>query len=326
MTPRLVGKGHVKFTSVACGAGHTLALTANGRVFSFGRGAFGALGHGDRLNCDVPRLVDALWGVGVTQIAAGDNHSASLSASGRVYTWGRGKYGALGHRDVDNRSRPTPVQALDDAGVRCEQIACGGDHTLAIAGGGSGVILAWGRGSSGPAGTGATADVLTPTIIDRALLGDEKVFQISAGSKHSVAVTEGGCVYTWGARTQGQLGHELGDAGTSEHGVWKLSTGGGAAVSAVAKVAGLPAGRDVLYAVAAGDHTFAAVAPGKGAATTRGRMPWSGPHGWSLRAIEFPPILELAESITALDPEVDADECHRIVPELIRAVEDVWDR
>ena len=324
MMPRLVGSGHVKFTSVACGAGHTLALTANGRVFSFGRGAFGALGHGDRLNCDVPRLVDALWGVGVTQIAAGDNHSASLSASGRVYTWGRGKYGALGHRDVDNRSRPTPVQALDDAGVRCEQIACGGDHTLAIAGGGSGVILAWGRGSSGPAGTGATADVLTPTIIDRALLGNEKVFQISAGSKHSVAVTEGGCVYTWGARTQGQLGHELGDAGTSEHGVWKLSTGGGAAVSAVAKVAGLPAGRDVLYAVAAGDHTFAAVAPGKGAATTRGRMPWSGAHGWSLRAIELPPILELAESITALDPEVDADECHRIVPELIRAVEDVF--
>ena len=33
MMPRLVGSGHVKFTSVACGAGHTLALTANGRVF-----------------------------------------------------------------------------------------------------------------------------------------------------------------------------------------------------------------------------------------------------------------------------------------------------
>ena len=234
MMPRLVGSGHVKFTSVACGAGHTLALTANGRVFSFGRGAFGALGHGDRLNCDVPRLVDALWGVGVAQIAAGDNHSASLSASGRVYTWGRGKYGALGHRDVDNRSRPTPVQALDDAGVRCEQIACGGDHTLAIAGGGSGVLLAWGRGSSGPAGTGATADVLTPTIIDRALLGDESFPNIRGkqalrGGDRRWMRLHLGREDTGTARTRARRCGNLG------HGVWKLSTGGGAAVSAVAK-------------------------------------------------------------------------------------------
>ena len=319
-----VASAEVRFTSVACGAGHTLALTANGCVVSFGRGAFGALGHGDRLNRDVPRVVDALWSVGVTQIGAGDNHSVALSASGRVYTWGRGKYGALGHADVENCSKPTLIRALEHAGVRCEHIACGGDHTLAIST--SGAVLAWGRGSVGPAGSGATADVLTPAIVDRALLGDENVFQVSAGSGHSVAVTEGGCVYTWGSRTQGQLGHELGDGGSDgEHGVWKLSSGGGAAVSAVAKVAGLPPGRDVLYAVAAGDHTFAAVAPGKGAGATRGHdAAWFGSHGSSLRAIELPPILELAESIAALDPEADADECHRIVPELLRAVEDVF--
>ena len=60
MMPRLVGSGHVKFTSVACGAGHTLALTANGPLFSFGRGAFGALGHGDRLIATFPD-----WGCAV---------------------------------------------------------------------------------------------------------------------------------------------------------------------------------------------------------------------------------------------------------------------
>ena len=214
-------------------------------------------------------------------------------------------------------------RALDDAGVRCEQIACGGDHTLAIAGGGSGVLLAWGRGSSGPAGTGATTDVLTPTIIDRALLGDEKVFQISAGSKHSVAVTEGGCVYTWGARTQGQLGH-----GSAMQGNLGARSGNSRRVGARLS---LPSRKSRVFPP---DATFCTPSQLE---TTRLRL-WRLAKGQPRRVAErrglvltdghsepsTSSILELAESITALDPEVDADECHRIVPELIRAVEDVF--
>ncbi len=32
--------------NVSCGFSHTLALTKNGKVFSWGQGKFGALGHG----------------------------------------------------------------------------------------------------------------------------------------------------------------------------------------------------------------------------------------------------------------------------------------
>jgi alpha-tubulin suppressor-like RCC1 family protein len=88
LQPRYVaGSREMHFVSVACGMGHTLALTGSGHVYSFGQGTFGALGHGDHANRDNPARIDALWSAGVTQVAAGDNHSVALTVSGEVYTW-----------------------------------------------------------------------------------------------------------------------------------------------------------------------------------------------------------------------------------------------
>ena len=50
------------------------------------------------------------------------NHSAALSVDGRLFTWGRGKYGQLGHGDFRSASTPEPVRAL--LGARLTQV-CG---------------------------------------------------------------------------------------------------------------------------------------------------------------------------------------------------------
>ena len=44
---------------------------------------------------DVPRPISRLWPLGVVQIACGENHSAAITADGRVLTWGRGKHRLL---------------------------------------------------------------------------------------------------------------------------------------------------------------------------------------------------------------------------------------
>ena len=62
LQPRYItGSREMHFVGVACGMGHTLALTGSGHVFSFGQGTFGALGHGDHTNRDAPARIDALW-------------------------------------------------------------------------------------------------------------------------------------------------------------------------------------------------------------------------------------------------------------------------
>ena len=60
VSPRMVGGdlGGVRVVGVAAGAIHSIALAADGRVFTFGRGWYGRLGHGDEENQLTPRVVE----------------------------------------------------------------------------------------------------------------------------------------------------------------------------------------------------------------------------------------------------------------------------
>ncbi|GFR49162.1 hypothetical protein Agub_g11183, partial [Astrephomene gubernaculifera] len=124
--------GDHRVVRLAAGANHSLLLSGSGAVLAAGQGSFGALGLGEgRLeNRSTPVPVPLLLPLGIVQVAAGENHSAALAADGRVLTWGRGKYGQLGHGEWGNRGSPALVAAL--RGRRAVQVACGGDHTLVL--------------------------------------------------------------------------------------------------------------------------------------------------------------------------------------------------
>ena len=79
------------------------------RVFSWGEGDDGKLGHCSRLSCDKPRLIEALKSKRVRDIACGSSHSAAITSSGELYTWGCGEYGRLGHGDNVTQLRPKQV-------------------------------------------------------------------------------------------------------------------------------------------------------------------------------------------------------------------------
>ncbi|GFT82424.1 e3 ubiquitin-protein ligase HERC2, partial [Nephila pilipes] len=78
-------------------ARHYLALTHDGDVYSWGIGDAGRLGHGDHKSSPVPMLIQDLCGKSVKHIACGPATSAAITASGELYTWGRGRTGRLGH-------------------------------------------------------------------------------------------------------------------------------------------------------------------------------------------------------------------------------------
>eukprot|EP00955_Chlamydomonas_euryale_P027559 290673-Chlamydomonas_euryale.AAC.1 len=53
---------------VVCGRSHTVVLTAQSHVFSWGDNTSGQLGTGDTRDRMTPTLVDALWALPVVQV------------------------------------------------------------------------------------------------------------------------------------------------------------------------------------------------------------------------------------------------------------------
>ncbi|CAM9960393.1 unnamed protein product, partial [Heterosigma akashiwo] len=96
------------------GGQHAAVLTARGEVFTWGRGGFGRLGHGDAAPQKEPRRVAALarGRVHCVQVACGFAYTCAVSAAGALYTWGAGENGRLGLGDPEDRLSPARVAAL----------------------------------------------------------------------------------------------------------------------------------------------------------------------------------------------------------------------
>jgi alpha-tubulin suppressor-like RCC1 family protein len=189
------------------GDAHSLFVTDDGGCLSCGGGHAGALGHGDRRDRMVPERLTRLPGH-IVQASAGYKHSLFLSAEGRVYSTGSSASGQLGHGDSRRRLAPKRVQIdeIDRAGLRAVQVSAGGYHSLVVAE--DGALLSWGRGKGGRLGHGRRiTDVASPLRVEGLWRAGERVVQASAGGDHSVVLTEGGRVLSFGANKFGQCGY-----------------------------------------------------------------------------------------------------------------------
>eukprot|EP00357_Protocruzia_adherens_P036714 CAMPEP_0115002878 /NCGR_PEP_ID=MMETSP0216-20121206/18265_1 /TAXON_ID=223996 /ORGANISM="Protocruzia adherens, Strain Boccale" /LENGTH=185 /DNA_ID=CAMNT_0002368551 /DNA_START=156 /DNA_END=713 /DNA_ORIENTATION=- len=70
---------------LACGDSHTLALSENHGIFSWGKGEQGQLGHTDLKSYDLPRAVDTLRDKLVTDVACGPSHSVATVHLRQIY-------------------------------------------------------------------------------------------------------------------------------------------------------------------------------------------------------------------------------------------------
>lgn len=78
---------------------HSAAIATDGRVFTFGHGSGGRLGHGSEEDWQIfPKVVAALKNQCVTSVALGVDHSVFLTGSGGVWTCGKNTLGLLGHQ------------------------------------------------------------------------------------------------------------------------------------------------------------------------------------------------------------------------------------
>jgi E3 ubiquitin-protein ligase HERC1 len=193
-----------KLSSSKGSDGHTLALAENGVVYSWGDGDYGKLGHG---NCNThkqpERITGPFLGKTIKYINAGYRHSAAVTDDGKLYTWGEGDHGRLGHGDSNGRYIPTQVAGLSDVG----SVACGSSHTLVVSKDGK-TVWSFGSGEHGKLGTGDLGKVYRPQVIEA--LQSLTIQKVCAGTSFSMALTASGEVYTWGSGAI--LGHGSADA------------------------------------------------------------------------------------------------------------------
>jgi len=161
-----------------------------------------------------PNRLNSATSVQPGAVAVCDSHSACVTASGMLYTWGHGDDGKLGHGDEQTMLVPTLVRG-DLDGRRVTQMAAGGAHSHTVCVCADGSLFTWGRGEDGKLGHGKCCRASTPRIVKGALqnLSAEcgrylgAVVQAAAGSDHTGCVTRDGGLYTWGRGSHGRLGH-----------------------------------------------------------------------------------------------------------------------
>jgi alpha-tubulin suppressor-like RCC1 family protein len=118
----------VRVASVAVGYQFTAAVTEDGAAYSFGLGD-GRLGHGKvdpRQSVFVPKRIEALKGIHMASVAAGDYHALALTRCGRVYSWRENSRRVLVHglgsdvdADIDHRVPQLITSLLGEHGPKC---------------------------------------------------------------------------------------------------------------------------------------------------------------------------------------------------------------
>lgn len=208
VTQRLAAPASLRVKS-AYDSGATVELSATPDIdWRFGGwgGDFSGTAASRTILLDSHKDVTAYFTPIVAGVAAGWSHSAAITPSGSLYTWGNNLSGELGIGSNVSRNTPVLVSALP-AGDPVVAVALGtntgsgSEHTLALLS--SGAVYSWGLNSYGQVGDGSTVNRNLPARV-AALPGD--IVAVAAGAFHTVALTSGGVVYAWGDNRFGQLG------------------------------------------------------------------------------------------------------------------------
>ncbi len=81
---------------ICAGSMHSLVLTSEGEIYSFGRGIDGQLGHSKVREIKIPSKIVAMNDINVVDIAAGSDYSLAVDKSGCIWGWGQNSDSQIG--------------------------------------------------------------------------------------------------------------------------------------------------------------------------------------------------------------------------------------
>jgi len=269
--------GDVSF--VVGGQVHSMALTGNGTLYTWGGNDAGQLGYTTQGSFQsTPRRVES-GARNYVMVSAGQKHSVALGIDGSVWCWGANNEGQLGN-GLNNITVFVPTNPQLPPGSMASDIAAGFAHVLVVLGGQT--IYAWGSNDRGQLGDGSSVSKRTPASITLPSgVQPDGITKVVAGNLHSLALLKSGRVLAWGWNGYGQLGDGTNiDRGTPVI-VQKLN------------------GRVIqLFSSSAGDYNLALLESGEVQAWGKGNSGQLGIGGKTSRAVPST-ITGLAGTVTS---------------------------
>jgi regulator of chromosome condensation len=232
------------FIQVECGGMHTVALTNDGKVFTWGVNDEGCLGRPTSGNAwlgskqhledsNYPGLARMPDGVHVVQVAAGDGFTFALAQDGCIYGWGCFKDDTSGNaafsRTTEVQKLPVLVYSPETGRDGVKKIVAGSRHMMALTK--RGEVLTWGIGNRGQLGRiasfgqGSDHDFLQdlePAAVNgiSSILDASSIVDVACGANTCFVIRKDGEVAGWGLNNVGQLSVPN-EGDPAENVIWK---------------------------------------------------------------------------------------------------------
>lgn len=198
ITPRQVisGLGFRRVRAVAAAKHHTVVATEGGEVFTWGSNREGQLGYTSVDTQSTPRRVSSLRSK-IVSVAAANKHTAVVSESGEVFTWGCNREGQLGYGTSNSASNYTPRVVEYLKGKVFTGVATAKYHTIVL--GADGEVYTWGHRLVTPRRVVIARNLKKSGGTTLKFHRKERlhVVSVAAGMIHSMALTEDGSLFYW---------------------------------------------------------------------------------------------------------------------------------
>ena len=197
LKPEKVITNNLKFTKVEASGRHSLLLTNDGKVYSFG------LINPETIE-NSPTLIKKLLNFRVNYISTGFWHNIFGTSCGKVFVSGKGDEGKLGLGNQNDYFDPIELKSLKN--VEIKQCDGGAWHTVLLTK--QGKIFVFGSNFWGQLGLdeeNKNKDRLEPVELE--FFNGKNVIKVACGSNFTLCLTNDGKVYSFGCSSNFKTGH-----------------------------------------------------------------------------------------------------------------------
>lgn len=199
-------------STISLGDSFSIALTSEGRIFTWGTNAYGQLGDGTTLDSYSPKDISDMFNLNngdkIVFVSIGLENASAITLNGSIYMWGRNHIGQLGDGTTVDQHLPVDITGRFNMnqGEIIVSSSLGWIHSSALSS--EGRIFTWGSNGSGKLGDGTTTNRLLPTDISNQFDFSQADYiqSVKLGYTHSAIYTSNGKVFIWGHNYKGQIG------------------------------------------------------------------------------------------------------------------------